>query len=60
MTADETVLEKFKLRFKTEYICLSCNAVFQEKYLRCPKCQAKGLLCPRVVKTSDITTYMEP
>jgi len=52
VTGTEPAIKQFKVKLRTEYICLSCHAVFEEKYLRCPKCQARGLLCPRVVKAS--------
>lgn len=43
-----TDYDKFKLKFRTEYVCLKCGFVEREHHASCPKCG--GPMCPRIIR----------
>lgn len=49
----ESFLEQFRMRFRTEYICLKCSCIYQidpappgDFVISCRRCG--GPLCPRI------------
>lgn len=48
MNDDEPPWNKYQLKFKREWICLSCDNIVKVKLPRCPLCG--GPLCVRIIK----------
>jgi len=43
-----TDASKFRVKFRTEYICLNCGYVTDRACEKCPKCGRP--MCPRIIR----------
>jgi rRNA maturation endonuclease Nob1 len=43
------LINQFHIEFRTEYICLRCQQIYDEPKNKCPRCN--GPVCPRIIRT---------